>query len=91
MEIQLTPEQENLLAQLASDKGKAVDTLATEVVRHYLDDETSLIAAVNLGEEELARGEYFTSEQVGSHIAQLSGPDGSPLGSKSRKRFRQHF
>lgn len=26
MEIQLTPEQENLLAQLASDKGKAVDS-----------------------------------------------------------------
>jgi predicted transcriptional regulator len=71
MEIQLTPEQENLLAQLATDKGKAVDTLATEVIRHYLDDETRFIAAVKIGEEELARGEYFTSEQVGSHVAQL--------------------
>jgi len=71
MEIQLTPEQENLLAQLANDKGKAVDTLATEVIRHYLEDETRFIAAVNLGEEELAHGDYLTSEQVGSHIAQL--------------------
>jgi predicted transcriptional regulator len=70
-EIQLTPEQENLLARLATDKGKAVDTLATEVIRHYLDDETRFIAAVKLGEEELARGEYVTSEQVGSHISQL--------------------
>ena len=71
MEIQLTPEQESLLAQLATDKGKPVDTLAAEAIRHYLDDETRFIAAVKLGEEELARGEYFTSEQVGSHIAQL--------------------
>jgi len=71
MEIQLTPEQEHLLAQIATHKGKAVNTLATEVIRHYLDDETRFIAAVKLGEEELARGEYFTSEQVGSHIAQL--------------------
>ena len=71
MEIQLTPEQESLLAQLANDKGKPVDTLATEVIRHYLDDESRFITAVKLGEEELSRGEYFTSEQVGSHIAQL--------------------
>jgi len=45
MEIQLTPEQENLLAQLATDKGKAVDALATEEIRHYLDDQTRFIAA----------------------------------------------
>ncbi len=48
-----------------------MDTLATEVIRQYLDNETRFIAAVTLGEEELARGEYFTSKQVGSHIAQL--------------------
>jgi predicted transcriptional regulator len=71
MEIQLTPEQENLLAQLATDKGKKADTLATEVIGHYLEDETRFIAAVKLGEEELERGEYLTSEQVGAHIAQL--------------------
>jgi predicted transcriptional regulator len=71
MEIQLTPEQENLLAQLANDKGRAVDTLATEVICHYLDDEAKFIAAAKLGEEGLACGEYLTSEQAGSHIAQL--------------------
>ncbi len=71
MEIQLTPEQENLLSQLATDKGKSPDTLASEVIGDYLDDETRLVAAVKLGEEELERGEYFTSEQVGTHIAQL--------------------
>jgi predicted transcriptional regulator len=71
MEIQLTPEQENTLAQLATDKGKKADTLATEVIGHYLDDETRFIAAVKLGEEELERGEYFTGEQVGAHISRL--------------------
>ncbi len=49
MKIQLSPEQENLLSQLAIDKGKAVDTLATEVIRQYLDNETRFIAAVRLG------------------------------------------
>jgi len=36
-----------------------------------LDDETRFIAAVKLGEEELERGEYLTSEQVGEHLARL--------------------
>jgi hypothetical protein len=40
MEIQITPEQENLLAQFAIDKGKKPDKLAKEVIGHYLDDET---------------------------------------------------
>jgi predicted transcriptional regulator len=71
MEIQLTRDEQHLLEQLATDKGKAADTLAKEVISHYLDDQTRFIAAVKLGEEELARGEYFTSEQVGAHIAQL--------------------
>jgi predicted transcriptional regulator len=71
MEIQLTPEQESLLAQLALDKGQAADTLATDVIRHYLDDETRFLAAVKLGEEELERGEYLTSKQVGEHLARL--------------------
>jgi len=71
MEIQLTPEQESLLAQLALDKGQAPDTLAANVICHYLDDETRFIAAVKLGEEELERGEYLTSEQVGEHLARL--------------------
>ncbi len=41
------------------------------MIRHYLDDETRFIAAVKLGEEELSRGEYLTTEQVGAHITQL--------------------
>jgi predicted transcriptional regulator len=71
MEIQLTPEQENLLAQLATDKGQAADSLVTEVIRQYLDEETRFIAAVKLGEDEMERGEYLTGEQVRARLDQL--------------------
>jgi predicted transcriptional regulator len=71
MDIQLTPEQEDLLAQLAIGKGKDADKLATEVICHYIDDEARFIDAVKVGEEELARGEYLTSEQVGEHLSKL--------------------
>ena len=71
MEIRLTPEQEKLLAQLATDKGQAADSLVTEVIRQYLDEETRFIAAVKLGEDEMERGEYLTGEQVRARLDQL--------------------
>ncbi|MGA8030118.1 MAG: hypothetical protein WB992_23470 [Bryobacteraceae bacterium] len=71
MEIPLSLEQQNQLAQIAAHKGQAADTLAVEVISHYLDEEARFVAAVKLGEAELERGEYFTSEQVGAQLERL--------------------
>ncbi|MBV9009165.1 MAG: hypothetical protein JO354_08365 [Verrucomicrobia bacterium] len=71
MEVPLSPEQVNQLAQIASAKGQPVDSLAAEVISHYLDEEARFIAAVKLGEVELERGEYFTSEEVGEQLERL--------------------
>lgn len=71
MEVPLTPEQQSQLAHIAASKGQAADTLAVEVIRHYLDEEARFVAAVKIGETELERGEYFTSEQVGGQLERL--------------------
>ncbi|MBV9158888.1 MAG: hypothetical protein JO097_21690 [Acidobacteriaceae bacterium] len=71
MEVPLSPEKQTQLAQLAAHRGQAADTLAAEVISHYLEQETRFVAAVNLGEAELERGEYLTSEQVGEQLERL--------------------
>lgn len=71
MEVPLSPEKQNQLAQIAAHKGQAADTLAAEVISHYVDEEARFVDAVKLGEAELERGEYYSSEQVGAQLARL--------------------
>jgi predicted transcriptional regulator len=73
MEVHLTAEQQEKLARLASDKGCDADALAQEAINHYLEQESRFIEAVNLGEAELDRAEYFTHEEVGARIKQMFG------------------
>ena len=71
MEVPLSPEQVNQLAQIAAHKGQRVDSFAADLIRHYLDEEARFIAAVGIGEAELEQGEYLTSEQVGAQLERL--------------------
>jgi predicted transcriptional regulator len=71
MEVQLTPEQEQQLAELATHKGQAADALAKAVLGQYLEDEARFTAAVELGETALERGDYLTHEQVGARLEKL--------------------
>ena len=69
MQIQLTPEQSSQFAQLAALAGRDAHEMAQAALGSYLDYETRYIAGVLEAEEEIARGEFYTSDQVRAHFA----------------------
>jgi predicted transcriptional regulator len=71
VEVHLTPEQQNQLAELASQRGRDADALAQEAIGRHLAEGVRFIEAVKLGEEALQRGEYLTHEQVGERLDRL--------------------
>lgn len=71
MEVHLTPEVQNQLAELAAQRGRDADALAQEAISRYLAEEAHFIEAVKLGEAALGRGEYLTHEQVGERLDRL--------------------
>jgi predicted transcriptional regulator len=71
MQINLTAEQEARLSQLAAQEGKGAEELAGELFTRYLAEEGRFVAAVELGEAALQRGEYLTHEQVGERLDRL--------------------
>lgn len=71
MEVRLTPEQQQQLAELASQRGRDADALAQETISRYLAEEARFVEAVKLGEAALDRGEYLTHQQVGERIDRL--------------------
>jgi predicted transcriptional regulator len=71
MEVHLTAEQQQLLAELAAQRGRDADALAQEAISRYLAEEARFVEAVKLGESALQRGEYLTHEQVGERLNRL--------------------
>jgi predicted transcriptional regulator len=71
MEVHLTPEQQNQLAELAAHWGRDADALAQEAISRYLAEEARFIESLKLGEAALERGEYLTHEQVGTRLERL--------------------
>jgi predicted transcriptional regulator len=74
MEVQLTPERQHQLPELASQRGRDADALAQEAISRYLAEEARFIEAIKLGEAALQRGEYLTHEQVGERLNGLFQP-----------------
>ena len=56
MEVQLTPEQQAQLAQIAIRTGTNPERLMTNVVARYLTEEARFLAAVEKGLAAAARG-----------------------------------
>jgi predicted transcriptional regulator len=71
MEVHLTPEQQQLLAELAAQRGRDADALAQEAISRYLAEEARFVEAVKHGESALERGDYLTHEQVGERLNRL--------------------
>jgi predicted transcriptional regulator len=71
MEVHLTLEQQHQLTELATRRGRDVDTLAQEAISRYLAEEARFIESVQIGEAALERGEYLTHEQVGERLERL--------------------
>ena len=74
MEVRLQPEKEAQLAQIAAQRGLKTDELAQQVLSRYLEDDTRLIEAVNLGLAAADRGEFVEHDEVGAKIQQILRP-----------------
>ena len=71
MQVQLTPDEETRLAELAARDGRSAGDLVREAVKRYIEDDAESIAAVMKGQESLDRGEFVTHEDVGERIDRL--------------------
>ena len=71
MQVQLTPEEETRLAELAARDGRTTGDLVQEAVKRYIEDDAKFIAAVIKGLDSLDRGEFISHEEVGKRIDRL--------------------
>jgi len=71
MQVQLIPEEETRLAELAARDGRTAGELVREAVKRYIEDDARFIAAVMKGLDSLDRGEFVSHEEVGRRIDRL--------------------
>ena len=71
MELNLTPEQERELSQLANRKGRMPNELAQEVIGFYLQHEARFVEAVRRGLASADRGNFVEHEEVLARIDRL--------------------
>ena len=73
MRIDLTPDQESQVIQIATQTGRDIGEVAGEMFSRFLSEEARFIAPIELGEAELDRGEFLTHEEVGARVRRLRG------------------
>jgi len=71
MEVQLTPEEQAQLVQIAQRTGRNPEEVVREAINSFLQDEIAFEEAVKKGLASLDRGEHITHEKMGSRIEQL--------------------
>ena len=74
MEIHLTAEQADQLAQLAAQEGKGADELAREVFGRGLAAEVHFIAAVEIGKDAARRGDFVEQSEVWAGVEEALRP-----------------
>jgi len=68
MAVQLKPEQEAQLSQIADQTGRSTEELAREAVDRYLAEEARFRTAVHEGIDAAERGEMLTPSQVWDRV-----------------------
>ncbi len=68
MEVHFTPEQQALLAQIASNTRTVPERLATKVVAHHLGEEARFLAAVEKGIAATERGDFIEEEEMDARL-----------------------
>jgi predicted transcriptional regulator len=71
MEVDLTPDQEAQLAQMATKAGTNPERLVRDVLVRYLDDEARFLAAVEKGIAAAERGEFIEEEEMDARIERM--------------------
>ena len=71
MEVQLTPEEQAQLAQVARRTDRDAEEVAREAIHSFLQSERTYIEAVETGLASLDRGEHISHEDAGKRIEKL--------------------
>jgi predicted transcriptional regulator len=71
MEINLTPEQEMHLAEIARQAGKPSDQFITEAVLSLLDDDDSFRVAVREGLAQANSGVFLEEEEMDARFEKM--------------------
>jgi predicted transcriptional regulator len=71
MEINLTPEQEAQLSQLASHEGKPVEQLLTECAAYVLREKDRFLKEVDEGIAAADRGEFLNEQEMDALVDRL--------------------
>jgi len=90
MEVQLTPEQEAQLAQMADKAGINPERLAKDVLLRYLDDEARFLASVERGIAAAERGELIEEEEMDARIERMFKPCSDSLDCSRGRGFGGH-
>jgi predicted transcriptional regulator len=71
MELQLPERQATELASLATRTGRSASELAAEAVDRLLAQENWFDAQVQLGIDQMARGEFLEEEEMDARVARM--------------------
>jgi predicted transcriptional regulator len=71
MELQLPERQAAALASLSTRTGRSTSELAAEAVDRLLADESWFDSQVQLGIDQIARGEFLEEEEMDARVARM--------------------
>jgi predicted transcriptional regulator len=71
MEVNLDPDLQARLRQLAAQQGRDSETLAREAIERLVDYDEWYLSEVDKGLSQIDRGKVLTHEQVGTKIEKL--------------------
>jgi predicted transcriptional regulator len=74
MKIQLSPDQEARLTELAARDGRETDDLVREAVDRYLNEEARFAEAVRLGLAAAENEDFVSSEEVWASVERALKP-----------------
>jgi predicted transcriptional regulator len=71
MEVHFTPEQEALLAQIASTAGTDAELLVKDAALRLLEEDARFRAAVREGIAQADRGEFIEEQEMNARLEQM--------------------
>jgi predicted transcriptional regulator len=71
MELHFTPEQEEQLAQIATQEGTDAERLVKDAALRLLQEDARLRAAIREGIAQADRGEFIEQEEMNSRLEQM--------------------
>jgi predicted transcriptional regulator len=74
MEVRFTPEEEALLAKVATQEGIGPEELVKDAALRLLEDDTRFRAAVRNGIEQADRGEFIEEAEMDARVKRMFQP-----------------